>query len=181
MPSLLPVRTGWHRTLALNCSGEREYSLMGSFGWKSTEVTVPLCPGSYNRKSALATRVTARTHPPCKGSWNSQPPKCRPSCQHLLQQHAAHHRLYSKLHGAGCFQILPARHVEYDVSDWGRWRTAAHRELEFGRTAREREGSCRPATGRGKWAYRYGRVMSKPLLASANRRPGREWRTSVDA
>ena len=42
--SLLPVRTGQHNQAMYGC--RRKNILMGSLGWKSTAVTVPLWPGS---------------------------------------------------------------------------------------------------------------------------------------
>lgn len=56
VPSLLPVRT---ELLSIKVEGmQTKCSLIGSLGWKSTAVTVPLCPGSYEpRQTNILTEV----------------------------------------------------------------------------------------------------------------------------
>lgn len=52
--SLLPVRTGKKSLLNEgHLPTQDKNSPMGSLGWKSTVVTVPLCPGSCEGSSAL--------------------------------------------------------------------------------------------------------------------------------
>lgn len=51
--SLLPVKTATQSAITPT-SIDKGNTLMGSFGWKSTEVTVPLCPGSYARHDEIS-------------------------------------------------------------------------------------------------------------------------------
>ena len=51
--------------------GINSFSLIGSFEWKSTAVTVPLCPGNYQKKKGLwrvLVRPKLQRYAPCTRS-----------------------------------------------------------------------------------------------------------------
>lgn len=90
--------------------------LIGSLGWKSTEVTVPLCPGSWGVNAVrINVRRMRKVSVPCKESSRCPPPKYTPSCQLHRPQPAVLRRPCSTPLLGECFRTQLGSLARHDV------------------------------------------------------------------